>query len=534
MPVGKPVKNFASLSDQYLAKKIKKTNPLLKKLKSQKKTNKYAQYKGHPNEYAKEVLGINWWSKQTQIANLLEQNAKVLVRSSHLTGKSFFLSSYCTYVWNTEDVLLGSVFSPTFNQTKDVLFRQIRAFMKDSPDMVGTTAPILYNSTNPNKILKGISANDTHSLQGRHTSGMVLLVIDEACGINNEYYPPLFTIAHGGSGSRFVACYNPTDTSSVLTELEQQSDFNVISISGLEHPNVIYYDNNPDRDDNYVPIPGAITGPLFIELMRKWSSPIDEHNKKITDVRLPGTNDWVRPNSIGESRLLGRWPTVSFTTVWSPTLFDVITDLDLFIDTLNPPEMGIDVARMGDDSSVIAIKQDNTLFDMQEYNSLSITEFATIIENEVKKVASTFNTTTNNIPIKIDSTGLGAGTFDILDDKEDLNVIDINFSESAYEIEKYANIRAELWFSLKEQAEKGIISFNKVQDQYLKNKLRTEFITPYYRFNPKGKIIIESKEDTKKRARKGSPNLADAVNLAFYDQRNYSNISVSVTTKNNR
>lgn len=531
MSVGKPVQSFSALSDKYMQKKIKDNNPLLKKLKKNKPKNKYAQYKGKPLEYAKEVLGVNWWSKQAQIALLLEQNAKVLVRSSHLTGKSFFLSSYCTYVWNTEDVLLGSVFSPTFNQTKDVLFRQIRAFMKDSPDMVGTTAPILYNSSNPNKILKGISANDTHSLQGRHTSGMVLLVLDEACGINNEYYPPLFTIAHGGSGSRFVACYNPTDTSSVLTELEQQPDFTVISISGLDHPNVIYYDNNPD--DDYVPIPGAITGQLFIELMKKWSSPVSEKDKKVTDVRLPGTNDWVRPNSIGESRLLGRWPTVSFTTVWSPTLFDEINNLVIPIDDTVPPQIGIDVARMGDDSSVIAITQDNVLFDLEEYNSLSITEFATVIEHKIRQVAKDFNTIPSNIPIKVDSTGLGAGLYDILYDNSELQVIEINFSEKAYDDNKYANIRAELWFDLKEKAEKSKISFYKVQDTYLKNKLRTEYITPYFKFNSKGKIIIESKEETKKRARKGSPNLADAVNLAFYDQKNYSSLSVTVATRKN-
>jgi hypothetical protein len=499
-----------------IKEKMRDENPYLRQLENLNKQEEidYSIYKGYPCEFARDILGVDWWEKQCYIAHLAETQQKVLVRASHMVGKSYMLSGYCIYNWRTEPVLRGSVLSPTLTLTKDVIFSQIRKFMGEDADIVGTASPTLYNPKTPDKVLKGLSVSEAVALQGRHTSGMALIIIDEATGISPEYFEALESISHGGTGSRWICAYNPIDPSSMVAQLENDPDWSIIVISALEHPNVRYYDNDPE--DPFVPIPGAITGKRFNELMRGWSTPIEEKDKKNTDIRLPGTDQWVRPSSIGEARLLGRWPTIGYESIWTDAIFQVVESTILSYDYKNHlPEVGVDVARYGNDHSAIAIRQGGKLIDVEEYYGLSVIELSNLVGQKIKEVASSNNVDAEHIPIKIDANGVGAGVVDILDDL-DYNTVEIQVSERAYESEKYVDKRSELWMTLRDKALASEISFAGL-NRYIGNKLRIELLAPKYSYNSRGQIVVESKKDTKKRTKLNSPNLADAVNLAFYE-----------------
>ncbi|MCB1711066.1 MAG: hypothetical protein KDH96_00870 [Candidatus Riesia sp.] len=504
------------MAKKYANNLLVQHNPLIKELNDVNKDDEidYSIYKGYPCEFARDILGVDWWEKQCYIPYLAETEERILVRASHMVGKSYMLSGYCIYVWRTEPVLKGTVISPTLQLTKDVIFSNIRKFMGNDPDVIGTASPTLYNPETPDKILKGISASEAVAIQGRHTDGLALLILDEATGVPAEHWEALESISQGGSGSRWICAYNPIDPSSMVAQLENNADWKVVVISALDHPNVRYYDQNPD--DSFIPIPGAITGPYFNSLMRKWSSPIEAKDAKATDIRLPGTNEWVRPSAVGEARLLGRWPTVGYESIWTDSIYLVAENNILSANyKAEIPELGVDVARFGNDHSAIAIKQGGKLIEVDEYYGLSVTELSNLTIQKINEYAYNTGHSAEKIPVKIDANGVGAGVVDILYDAG-FNTVEIQVSGKAYEPEKYADIRSELWFNLRDKALDNMISFAGLPT-YINNKLRIELLAPIYTMNSKNQIVVEPKLKTKKRTKVTSPNLADAVNLAFYD-----------------
>ena len=115
--------------------------------------------------------------------------------------------------------------------------------------------------------------------------------------------------------------------------------------------------------------------------------------------------------------------------------------------------------------------------------------------------------------IAIDDSGVGGGVTDLLiefarAEQSHIVVDGVIVGAKSYESTRFANLRAQIFWSLREAFEKGQISI--LSDDDLKGQL----CAIKYGFNNKGQILIESKEDM--RATKGSPDRADALALAFY------------------
>jgi len=84
----------------------------------------------------------------------------------------------------------------------------------------------------------------------------------------------------------------------------------------------------------------------------------------------------------------------------------------------------------------------------------------------------------------------------------------INVGESPHDSEKYANLKAELYWGLRMRAQAGDLI------GYLDEKLVGQLAGIRYKHNARGQIVIESKEEARKRGVK-SPDRAEAVMLAF-------------------
>jgi len=87
-------------------------------------------------------------------------------------------------------------------------------------------------------------------------------------------------------------------------------------------------------------------------------------------------------------------------------------------------------------------------------------------------------------------------------------------SESGYRLysaadrERFANARAEWWWGLRSRFESGDIDIDGDEE------LVEQLANIKYKVNSRGQILIESKDDMKKRGRK-SPDRGDALMLAF-------------------
>jgi hypothetical protein len=87
-------------------------------------------------------------------------------------------------------------------------------------------------------------------------------------------------------------------------------------------------------------------------------------------------------------------------------------------------------------------------------------------------------------------------------------VNEVNVGTAASDPEKYVNLKAELYWSLRLRAESGELA------GLVDEKTISQVAGLRYRHNSRGQIVIESKEEAKKRGVK-SPDRAEALMLAF-------------------
>ena len=156
--------------------------------------------------------------------------------------------------------------------------------------------------------------------------------------------------------------------------------------------------------------------------------------------------------------------------------------------------MGVDVARFGDDRTVVYYMEGTDIKDEMIFGQKDTMYTAGKVHIWAKEKEPDL--------IGVDVIGLGAGVADRLREMGD-DVLDINIAEKAEEETKFKNLRAELWWNTGRRfAEKDI------RLTWQDEELRRELSAVSY-FIRNGKIQLEPKEDIKERIGR-SPDKADA------------------------
>lgn len=185
-------------------------------------------------------------------------------------------------------------------------------------------------------------------------------------------------------------------------------------------------------------------------------------------------------------------------------------------------DIGVDVARYGDDQTIIS-----PLFDKKrqqkpiELNHNDTMQTTGVIVQLVNKYR--IDHIGMPIHIKIDCDGLGVGVYDRLKEvKQKENWATVKLYECHFgaaggknsEIEpiEYSNSTGLMWGLLREKLRK-----NELELIY-NDKQITQITNRKYRINSDGKIELERKEDMKKRGLT-SPDMADALGLSLYEPK---------------
>ena len=164
---------------------------------------------------------------------------------------------------------------------------------------------------------------------------------------------------------------------------------------------------------------------------------------------------------------------------------------------LAPKIIGVDVARFGDDRSVICKRQGLWCQPLRIIEKLDNMMFAGIVADEIARFKPD--------GVFIDA-GRGEGVIDRLR-QLGYRVMEINFGSRATASERYANKRSEMWDKMREWLEAGGAIPND-------SELKTELSSPTYSFDAKGRKVLEAKEKLKERGLR-SPDMADALALTF-------------------
>jgi hypothetical protein len=163
-----------------------------------------------------------------------------------------------------------------------------------------------------------------------------------------------------------------------------------------------------------------------------------------------------------------------------------------------PRILGVDPARFGDDRSVIFRRQGVVAYAPSVYRGIDNMALAGRVAAEIERWRPD--------AVFIDA-GAGAGVIDRLRQLGH-DVIEVNFGGKAIDV-RYANKRAEMWHEMADWLRSGGAIPNE-------NALKLELATPTYRYDAANRIVLESKDDIKKRLPDaGSPDLADALALTF-------------------
>jgi phage terminase large subunit len=446
-----------------------------------------------PHEFAEKVLKITPWKKIDEIIEAVRSGKrKILVRSCHGAGKTTTIAALCNWKLACFSESLVLTTASSWTQVRRTLWGEIRKQARLAglyeADQISTTSIKIDDK----HFALGISPTIPENAQGFHAPNM-LIAVDEATGVDREIINSLWGNATGDD-AQMILIYNPISTDTFPFDAEAKGDWHLITISAFDHPNVI---------EGRSLIPGAVTREWIEDRLIAWSYVIDPPKDKDdpTALFIPWLNVWYRKTSIVASRICGEWPEDGGEGFILPELVKAS-----YITQAVPGKkaIGVDVARSGEDSTVIAFFDGNKQL-----------PFETVLGKDLMRVANRIKELHDQgwTIIGVDDTGIGGGVVDRLKEM-DIKVFGINFGAGprGFIREKpIANVRTELYFLIEEELRKKQISL--VEDPELLQELTLVRLRA-----GKEKYLLESKEQLRSRLGR-SPDKADATCIARYALR---------------
>ena len=255
--------------------------------------------------------------------------------------------------------------------------------------------------------------------------------------------------------------------------------------------------------------PRRNTGPFYDSFHSKksfWKTlQIDSRTVEGTDQQLfqKMIEQYGEDSTVSRVEVMGEFPSSEDDTVIPMGLIRAAIDRDVSLTASAPVIWGLDVARFGGDNSALCVRQGNTVFEITSFSSMDLMQLCGVIKNRYDEA------TVLDRPqeILVDVIGIGAGVVDRLRE-QNLPVRGINVSESSSAKKNYLNLRAELWFAIKDWLAQRDCRLP------IDDELASELAAPLYKYTSTGKIKIESKDEMRKRGIK-SPDKADALALTM-------------------
>ena len=176
-----------------------------------------------------------------------------------------------------------------------------------------------------------------------------------------------------------------------------------------------------------------------------------------------------------------------------------------------PKVMGVDIARFGENSSTISIRQGRKVWPIEVLPKQDLMTTAHEVAERIKSERP--------MQVFVDGSGIGAGVVDRL---RQLNfpVVDVNGGNSSLN-PRFLNKRAEMWWEMKEFIEGGC-------ELPKDSELKKELTCVEYDFTDKGRIRLDRKADIMDEYG-FSPDRADALAMTFaYPIADFSETGISL------
>lgn len=331
-----------------------------------------SQYLENPVMWAKDVLGVEPWSKQQDILMAVQEHDHVAVRSCHGSGKSYIASILACW-WiavHPEGEAIVVTTAPTFAQVHAILWEDIRkhhinAAQRYKEGLAPMKLPGYITQSDQWKSDSGVmmgfgrkpADNNDHGFQGIHRR-YVLVIIDESCGIKENLFTAVEAITTT-ENSKILSIGNPDDPATAFNKffngtINPQTNrpvWQTIDVSSFDSPNFTrkhegHYEGCDDPNC----------------LGRQWAKRWDR-DKTVSADTLPllPNEEWVeqRRAAWGEesplwaSKVLGQFPLQSVNTLFSRETLNKGLNTQVKPHRSSKVVLGVDLAGFGPDYSTV-------------------------------------------------------------------------------------------------------------------------------------------------------------------------------------
>lgn len=428
-----------------------------------------------PTGWIRKQLGIELWSKQREVAEAVRDHQHVCVQSCHSSGKS--LEAAALVCWWLAVHPVGEAFAvttaPTQPQVNAILWRYIRRLHRkaglpgrttlDAHWYMGADEMVAYGRKPADYV---DTAEAMQAFQGIHAR-YVLVILDEACGIPKWLYDATDSLATN-THARVLAIGNPDDPASHFNEVcKPGSGWFNMRISAFDTPNFT-------GEEVSETVKEELVSPEWVEARKR---------------------RWGESSPLYQSKVLGLFPDVSEDTLIPPLWIRQAQERDLSARAVKKKgRFGVDVASTGSDLSAVYRDRGGMVRHEWSGNEPDTMKFAGRVKNVM--LADT--------PAVCDVIGVGQGLYNRLRE-QGLPAVPFNASERSSDPERFKNMRAEAYWSLREDFEEGRIDLDPDDDDVAAQLGSIKWWT-----DSSGRIVIEPKKEQRRRLGV-SPDFADAV-----------------------
>ena len=493
-------------------------------LEELRNTSNKARYKTDVALWAKEVLGIHLWSKQREIAEAVPHNDRVAVKSCHNAGKSKIAAIIACWWIATHPLGEAIVITtaPTYQQVHGILWREIGNHHKLAAEN-GMPLPGHITASDKWNIVAsdgrtieqagwGRKPADTniHGFQGVHAR-YVLVIVDEACGINESLWTAIEAITTTGD-ARILAIGNPDDPNTqfgkMFNDSKISSEWDLHTISAFDTPNFTAKYLKDKSSEFYQ---RAQLDADFPDELR----PLMLQPEKVESWR----NQWGESDPRWKAKILGEFPDQSENSLFSQKVINKAVETLVKPDHDSRPVLGVDIARFGRDLTTVYSAEEGTVYTVDDEGNETPTQQRGKL---VRKVDSWSNAdaveSANRIhqlalqtsakEVRIDVSGYGAGPHDQIKIMAQTTYAVVAMNGSGPTPDPYHWLNARAWWhdDLREKMQNGLIDLD-----YNDEKLTNELLGIRYHFKNRYRgLQVESKDDMQARNVK-SPDHSDAV-----------------------
>lgn len=482
------------------------------------------------NVFISDVFGVSLDKEQREIITAIQHNRRVSVRSGTARGKDFLSACaalaflYLTPRFDANGEMVANtkvaLTAPTERQIKNIMMPEIsRLFGRAKRrgfNLVGRLTQTDIRTPYDEWFLTGFKAdeNNHEAWSGFHAVN-TMFVVTEATGISDDTFAAIEGNLQGNS--RILLVFNPNTTTGYAARSQREERWARFCLNSLNAPNVIARQNL---------INGQVDYDWIADKLGAWCTRIapDDVKRAENDFIFDGVA--YRPNDLFRKKVLGEFPKVAENVLLPPAWVEAAQQrwrtMHGDIDKDAPAVVGVDVAGMGRDNSVKAIRQGHIIRAIQKRNSGGKADQMTTA-GECLQLLNTFP----KLAVSIDTIGEGAGVLSRLQETTQgataRRVHSCKFSEGAKRFGRpltddatgqyhFANMRAFLFWSFREW-----LNPDNPTPAILppSQTLLQEAAEITWSFKSDGAIIIEPKDAIKKRLG-FSPDEADAIANTFY------------------